>query len=146
MDVLVRSLILVPLIRLWVLAFPLPDFVFVNIDSVVLYPCIKFGEAFRVLIFADTGIVVVIPLVNATYQVFAVNVTVSEQCPAVMTPAVKHRYIVVIPDDHEIDVRNESISRLAIIEFAEVSDLCFRHFFWTCLRHYPPFYKKEENL
>jgi hypothetical protein len=77
-------------------------------------------------------------MVNATYQVFAVNVTVSEQCPAVMASAVEYRNLVTITDNDEIYICNEGISRLAIVEFAEISNLCFRHFCRTNSRLSPP--------
>ena len=122
MDVLVVSLERITPVRLWIGAFPFPDLVRVHPNTILLDPTRKALQALAVVILAHPRTVVVVPPVDTANQAATFDASVGEERPPVQTPAVQDRHVVVVSNDHEIDVTHERMGRLAVYERIPIGD------------------------
>ena len=125
--VLKCPLIGVAVIGLRVRALPGEDFFFIHPHLVLLHPGVELGQDFAVVVFADPGVVAVIPAVHTADQVVAGDVAVGHQRAAVGAAPVQYRNPVVVADDHQVNVGNQRVGWFAILKRVPVSDLQFFH-------------------
>ena len=69
----------------------------------------------------------VVPAVHAAHEVVASDAAVGEQGATMLAATVQHRDLVVVADDHEVDVADEGSGRLAVGQVAPASDVVWLH-------------------
>ena len=119
-EVRVQSEVPVPVIGLCVLLFPLPDLggVYEHRVLVRVDPRPELVQYLVVGVLAHTGIVSIVPVVHPTDEVLTADVPVGEECAAMKASSVQHGDVVVVADDHEIDVLDQGVRRLPVLELA----------------------------
>jgi hypothetical protein len=126
-GVLVGTLVGLAIERLRVLTLPLRDLVLVDPDATVLDPGREAMQLLVVAVLADSGLVAVVPVVNAAVEVRALDAPVGEQSAAMVAAPVQDRDLVIVTHHDEVDVRHESVRGLAIRELIPVENLELVH-------------------
>ena len=79
-----------------------------------------------VVVFADSGIDAVVPIVNSAKKVVAFDMPVAHQRSAMEATSVEHRDVIVVADNDEVDFARKCIGWLAVLQLAKRCDL--QHF------------------
>ena len=91
-------------------------------------------EPFGVVVFADAGIVAVVPAVDPAVEVVALDPTVGEQGPAMVTAAEEDGDLIIVADDDQVDVGNQGVFWRAVDQLIPLRDGYLLHafsFFWA---------------
>jgi hypothetical protein len=115
-HVLVRTLVGVSVERLRVLALPRGDLVGIDPHGAILHPGGELVQPLGVVVLADAGAELEVPLVHAADQVLALNGAVGQQRSPVQATAVQHRDLVIVTDDDEVHVPHQGEGRCAVLE------------------------------
>ncbi len=126
-DVGVLPQVRLSIVGLRVLALPRRDLVGVDVHLSILHPGLERLEDLRVVVRADARLDPIVPPVESAHEVVTAHEPVAEQRPAVQTPTKQDRDLVIPPDDHEVDVRDEGVGGGAVLEIAPLRDDCGVH-------------------
>jgi hypothetical protein len=126
-HVLVRTLVGVSVERLRVLALPRGDLVGIDPHGAILHPGGELVQPLGVVVLADAGAELEVPLVHAADQVLALNGAVGQQRSPVQATAVQHRDLVIVTDDDEVHVPHQGEGRCAVLERVPLGDSLFLH-------------------
>jgi hypothetical protein len=119
----IEAEIAVPVERLRVVVTPCPDLVLIDQHVAAFDPGRELLQHFRIVIFGDSGLELVIPVVDAADQiVVAIDKPVGHQCAPVQAAPVKNRDGVIKTHDHQIDIRNERIFGLTVFKVVVFGD------------------------
>ena len=113
----------VPVEGLRVVVSPCPDLVLVDQHVAAFDPGREFLQHFRIIVFRDSDLELVIPVVDAADKiVVAIDKPFAHQrAPVEITP-VKNRDGVIKTHDHQIDIGHECIFGLAVFEVVIFGD------------------------
>ena len=114
--VLKRALIGIANVGLGMLLCPRSDFIFIYADLAVFEPGIKLGQRLGIVVFAHARVDAIVPAVQAADKIVAVHVAVRHQRTAVCATPVKHADLIVVTNDHQIDIAHQSVRRHAILQ------------------------------
>ena len=120
--ILIGALVCVAVPGLRMFAFPGQHLIEVDDHLAVVDPRRELLQPFVVVVGADSGAEAVVPAVYAAHQILAADRAVGEQRTAMLAASVQHRELLVVADDHQIDVADESADRDPVVDFIPASD------------------------
>ena len=125
-NVLVESEILIPLKRLRVFGCERVNVGFFYQHIIAVDRRFEFMKRLGVVVFTDSGIDAVVPIVNSAKKVVAFDMPVAHQSSAMEATSVEHRDVIVVADNDEVDFARKCIGWLAVLQLAKRCDL--QHF------------------
>jgi hypothetical protein len=115
MRVGIGSQVLLALERLWIGPCIFLDLGFINPNLAFFNPSCELAELLIVVVFADSGVITPIPLVDAANQIIALHRSIGERSATVMTAAVQHGNLIFavarIPNHDQVHTGNQGIGR-----------------------------------
>ena len=127
MGVLIIPQIGVAIERLGVFIMPGRDLVLIDADMAALDPGLELMEGFGIVVLGHAGVVAIIPVVYAADQIIAVDMAVRHQGAAVQATAIKHGHFIIIAHDHQVDIGDARVGRVAVVKLGPLDQLACLH-------------------
>ena len=79
------------------------------------------------MVFTDSRVIAIVPMVHPANEVLSINVSVRKQRATMKTPAVQYRNLVIVSNDYQIHIPDQRVNRLSIFQFAKYGNLNSSH-------------------
>ncbi len=117
---------------------PGEDLVHVHVHGILfeIDPGFELMQTLFVVVFTHPRVVTIVPIMYTADEIVPDDSPVSHQGAAMLTAAVKHRYLIVIANHNQVDIGDKSIPRLTIFQLTPGGGASLFYCLWLHRGHF----------